>query len=71
VKSLLTGEIENASIVNPLIRPDGATLGPQKFSSNIAASKKQEKIDVERMHTVEPPIPAKDVDEGEGKTEVN
>jgi hypothetical protein len=30
--------------------PDGATLGPQKFSSNIAASKKQEKIDVEKMY---------------------
>ncbi|PRP83334.1 hypothetical protein PROFUN_09315 [Planoprotostelium fungivorum] len=38
--------------------PDGATLGPQKFTSNIAASKKQEKINVEAMYESADTLPA-------------
>eukprot|EP01117_Protostelium_nocturnum_P005704 TRINITY_DN205_c0_g1_i1.p1 TRINITY_DN205_c0_g1~~TRINITY_DN205_c0_g1_i1.p1 ORF type:complete len:1692 (+),score=893.77 TRINITY_DN205_c0_g1_i1:53-5128(+) len=39
--------------------PDGGTLGPQKFNSNVAASKKQEKINVESMYqsSNDPPAP--------------
>jgi hypothetical protein len=47
-----------------------ATLGPQKFVSNVAASKKQERIDVQQLFAAEPPERAPDVDDASGKIEV-
>lgn len=51
--------------------PDGATLGPQKIISNIAQSKKQEKIDVLKMYNTESPIIQEDFKiPNDGKIEI-
>ena len=50
--------------------PDGATLGPQKYVSNVAKSKQQEKIDVFKMHNVEPPITSNQLDDISGNVTI-
>eukprot|EP00727_Mastigamoeba_balamuthi_P014040 m51a1_g9259 hypothetical protein (1730) ;mRNA; r:56794-63009 len=50
--------------------PEDVTLGPQKFASHIAASKKQEKIDVAQLYDAEPPAHGDEAEDEAGEVEV-